>query len=157
MKNINWRRLLIALFIPQVAGLLGVIFTAPEINSWYENLNKPFFNPPGWIFGPVWTVLYILMGISLYLVWQKRDSLGERIFDWWWIQLALNVLWSVIFFGWHLPLLALIEIGFLWWSIRKTMKSFVEVGRAPVRLLIPYLAWVSFAAILNTAIVWLNR
>ncbi len=147
--KINWQRLIISIIICEGMGMLGSMATTPKIGNWYSTLNKPFFNPPSWIFAPVWTLLFLLMGISLYLGWEKYKSLTKPVFKWFWIQLVLNTLWSFIFFGMEKPGLALIEIIILWWSIRKTMKNF--------RLLTPYLAWVSFATILNGAIWWLNK
>ena len=149
MKSIHWGKLLVSLAIPQIAGGVGAIFTTPKIQSWYLGLNKPFFSPPNWVFGPVWSTLFLLMGISLYLVWTKKKTLTHPVFNWFWIQLVLNVLWSFLFFGLELPLLALIEIVFLWWSIRQMMKKF------PYQL--PYLCWVSFATLLNAAVWYLNR
>ena len=156
MKNIDVKKLVIALIIPFLAAAVGSGFTTSKIQSWYAMLDKPFFSPPNWLFGPVWTILYIMMGVSLYLVWMKKP-LNNKIFKWFWIQLGLNTLWSILFFGMEKPGLALIEILILWVSIRMTMKNFAVVGSTPVRLLYPYLAWVSFATILNVAIWWLNR
>lgn len=155
--KISWTKLVISVVVCQAAGGIGAIATTPKINGWYSTLNKPFFNPPGWIFGPVWTLLFVMMGVAMYLVWQKKKSLTQPVFGWFWVQLILNVVWSYLFFGMMRPDLALIEILFLWWAIRMTIKSFAAVGRTPVRLLIPYLAWVSFATILNASIWWLNR
>lgn len=137
------------------AGILGSIFTfsAPPAGglTWYATLNKPAFSPPNWIFGPVWTVLYVLMGISLYLVWTKKKV--PSVF---WIQLILNALWSIIFFGMTNPILALVDIAVLWIAIVLTIKAFSKINKLAGNLLIPYLIWVSFASILNLAIVMLN-
>lgn len=149
MIKLDYKKLIIALIIPQAAGGVGALATMPKISGWYAGLEKPFFNPPAWVFGPVWTILFLLMGISLYIVWSKKKSLTNKIFNWFWIQLGLNVLWSVIFFGWEKPGLALIEILFLWYAIRKTMKNFP--------FMLPYLVWVSFATILNAGVWWVNR
>lgn len=157
MQKISWGKLVVAIVICEAAGGIGALATTPKIGSWYATLNKPFFNPPSWVFGPVWTLLFVLMGIALYVVWTKKKTLGNGIFTWFWIQLGLNVLWSFLFFGLESPLLGLIEIVFLWWAIRMTMKSFVKVSRTSGRLLIPYLAWVSFASLLNAWIFWLNK
>ena len=149
----KYLKLLLSIAICESAGLIGSIFTFNSVGSWYLTLNKPFFNPPSWIFAPVWTTLYLLMGISLYLVWgAKKISL-----KWFWVQLALNALWSIIFFGLKNPTLALIEIILLWTSILLTIKSFWKVKRGAAYLLFPYLLWVSFAAILNFSIVVLNK
>ena len=125
--------------------------------DWYATLQKPSWNPPGWIFGPVWTVLYTLMAVAAWLVWQQggwrqqRRPLGCFL-----VQLALNALWPPLFFGWHRPGAALAEIGLLWLAIALTLVSFRPVSRAAAWLLVPYLAWVSFAAALNFALWRLN-
>lgn len=132
-------------------GILGSFFTASSIPTWYAGLNKPFFSPPNWIFAPVWTILYILMGYSLYLVWTKKKV--PAVF---WIQLILNALWSIIFFGMKNPILALVDIAALWISIFLTIKAFLKINKLAGNLLIPYLVWVSFASVLNLFIVVLN-
>lgn len=134
------------------AGILGSFFTFSAIPEWYSTLNKPFFSPPNWIFGPVWTALYILMGISLYLIWQKKKV--PLVF---WIQLILNAVWSIIFFRLKNPGLAFIDIVVLWIAIILTIKYFYPISKLAGYLLIPYLLWVSFAAILNYAILILNN
>jgi tryptophan-rich sensory protein len=115
------------------------------------DLVKPSFNPPSWLFGPVWTTLFLLMGVALYLVWQRK-----KISKWFWIQLLLNILWSVLFFGVKRPDLAFLEIVVLWIAILKTILEFGKVNKKAGRLLWPYLLWVSFAAFLNLMIVRLN-
>jgi translocator protein len=149
MKSVHWNKLIISLAIPQIVGGLGALVTTPKIQSWYLGLNKPFFSPPNWVFGPVWTLLFLLMGFSLYLVWTKKKKLTSPVFNIFWLQLFLNLLWSVLFFGLEMPFLALFEIVFLWLTIRKMTKDF------PFQ--IPYLCWVSFATLLNAGIWWLNR
>jgi len=109
-------KLLISIIICELAGVVGSVFTISQINKWYIHLNKPSFNPPNWIFGPVWTTLFVLMGISLYLVWQENKKKKKAIIIFA-VQLLLNILWSIIFFGMHLPLAAFVEIAFLWGSI----------------------------------------
>lgn len=141
----------------QLAGLIGSIFTFPSIGNWYKYLNKPFFNPPNWIFGPVWTILYLLMGISFYLIWQsKSKKKNNKYFLIFYMQLFLNSLWSAIFFGLHNTLLAFIEIMFLWLAISLTIISFYKISKLAALLLVPYILWVSFASILNFAIFILN-
>ncbi|MDO8488455.1 MAG: TspO/MBR family protein [bacterium] len=138
------------------AGALGSVFTTPAIGSWYSTLVKPSFNPPNWLFAPVWTSLYILMGIAWYLVWKKpgkKSILANRIFL---FQLGLNVLWSYLFFGLHQPLWAVIEIVVLWLAIAATIKTFAYVSKPAAYLLLPYLVWVTFASFLNLNIVLLN-
>ena len=142
-----------------LAAGIGSRFTTSAIDTWYTTLQKPFFNPPNWIFGPVWTLLYLIMGISLYIVWiakvEKKAKLQGITF--FFIQLALNVLWSILFFGLKSPTAALIGIIFLWLAIFLTIRSFLQISKKAGWLLIPYLVWVSFATILNLSIVILNR
>lgn len=136
-------------------GFIGGFATQTSIDSWYATLNKPSWNPPNWVFGPVWTLLYIMMGIAAWLVWKTRDRIGPAmvLFG---VQLVFNLFWSLIFFGLRSPGLALIEVVFLWGSVLLTMLAFF--GRQTVAgwLFVPYLAWVSFAAVLNFAIWSLN-
>ncbi len=153
LYNLNMK-LVIAIIFCELAGVLGSVFTAPAINSWYVSLAKPSFNPPNWVFGPVWTALFLLMGIALFLVWNsKSHGQSLRVFV---LQLILNVFWTVIFFGLENPSLALIEIGLLWLSIIWTVMEFQKVSKTAAYLLLPYLFWVSFAAVLNFSIVLLN-
>ncbi len=144
-------RFVSAILICQAAGILGSFFTINSVSTWYADINKPFFNPPSFVFGPVWTILYLMMGISLFLAWEKKINL-----KWFFIQLVLNSLWSIIFFGLQNPLLAFIEIIFLWIAIIFTIKSFWKKARTSAYLLIPYFFWVTFASILNLSIVILN-
>lgn len=155
---VRFWRLAIAIFICQLAGILGGIFTFEAIPNWYASLNKPFFSPPNWVFGPVWTTLYFLMGVSVFLVWDKgfKDPHRRQALKLFGFQLVLNFFWSIIFFGLKSPELALIEIVVLWYLIFKTIKAFYPISNLASFLLIPYLAWVSFATILNLAIAVLN-
>lgn len=149
----KYLKLLFSIIVCEGAGLIGSIFTFNSVNTWYVTLNKPFFNPPPWIFAPVWTILYLLMGVSLYLVWEKKKA----NLNWFWAQLCLNFIWSIIFFGLKNPILAFVVIVFLWISILLTIKDFGKVNKTASYLLYPYLAWVSFAGLLNLAIVILNK
>jgi tryptophan-rich sensory protein len=155
--KINWLKLIISLILPQLAGIIGSLFTIKSIPIWYAALDKPSFNPPGWIFGPVWITLYIMMGISFYLIWIKNDlpnfGLITSVFI---LQLVLNAFWSIIFFGLHSPFYALIEIVSLWISILICIILFYKVSKISAYLMIPYLLWVSFASILNFYIWKLN-
>lgn len=158
MKKINFLLLIGAVVVCLLAGMIGSFFTTPAITSWYSGINKPDFNPPNWIFGPVWTALYILMGISLYLVLEKGIKkkgvkLAVSVFG---IQLALNSVWSILFFGLGSPFLAFIEILFLWGAIAATMYLFYKINKNAAYLLIPYICWVSFAAFLNYSIWIIN-
>jgi benzodiazapine receptor len=150
-------KLLAAVIICEGVGFLGTIFTLPAIDTWYAALNKAPFNPPPWIFGPVWTILYFLMGVSIFLILQKKLK-KQRTFlmALFAIQLFLNFSWSVIFFGWHLPFAALLEIGLLWISITLLIIDFWKFSKWAAILLIPYLVWVSFASVLNLFVVFLN-
>jgi len=148
--RINFFRLIASLIICQLAGSIGSIFTAPAITRWYATLQKPSFNPPNWIFSPVWIFLYLLMGVTLYIIWQnlpKREAKIALVF--FAVQLGLNILWSVIFFGFEMPLLAFLEIIILWVFILLTMVKASRISQAAVYLLLPYILWVSFAAVLN--------
>jgi len=141
-------------------GYFSGIITRESIEVWYPTLVKPSFNPPNWIFAPVWSTLYVMMGIAAGLVWNRMESdrinarKGLQFFA---IQLLLNFLWSYLFFGLHNPLLALVELIVLWLMIFETYVVFKKVDKIAGMLLLPYLAWVSFAGILNAAIFWLNR
>lgn len=154
----NYLALIISILIAEAAGLLGSIFTFRSIPTWYATLKKPSFNPPSWLFGPVWTILYIFMGISSYMIWQRRGvadvKLALIVYG---IQLALNALWSILFFGLKNPGLALVEIVFLWIAILATIILFWPINAYAGALLIPYLAWVTFASFLNYNIWVLNR
>jgi len=150
--------LLFSIGVCFLAAAVGSAFTIGAINSWYVTLNKPFFSPPNWIFGPVWTLLYLMMGVSLYVYWDTKANIKERrqglsIF---FVQLVLNALWSIIFFGLKSPVAAFVVIILLWLAIYQTIKKFLYASKLAGWLLIPYLAWVSFAAILNISIVCLN-
>lgn len=138
--------------------MAGGIFTGQSVSWWYPMLAKPFFSPPSWVFGPVWTLLYVLMGYSLYLVWSKglkKKGVSDAIAIFG-VQLVLNVVWSYLFFGLRNPLLALVEIVVLWFTILLTYSKFHDVEPKAGHLLLPYLTWVGFASILNLAIVLLN-
>ncbi|MBU0758165.1 MAG: tryptophan-rich sensory protein [Nanoarchaeota archaeon] len=156
-KN-KYVKLIASIVITQLAGILGSFFTITSISSWYSALNKPWFNPPNWIFGPVWTALYLMMGISLFLVWNKgvRTKIQKRAVFIFGVQLGLNSLWSILFFGIRSPLFAFIEIIFLWIAIVMTIGYFIRISKAAAYLLIPYILWVSFAAALNLSILMLN-
>lgn len=155
----DFYKLIISVVGCELVGLLSTPFTIASIPTWYAGLIKPSFSPPNWIFAPVWTTLYLLMGISVYLVWKKGITNKEikTAIYYFLTQLLLNFLWSFIFFGLHLPLVAFIDIIALLVAIVLTMLKFNRISKTAIYLLIPYLLWVSFAAILNGAIVYLNR
>ncbi len=155
--KIDYLKLFLSIVASLSAGAIGSFFTASAIPTWYATLEKPFFNPPSWIFAPVWTTLYILMGISFYLILVSKTKINKtRAIQVFIIQLILNTLWSIIFFGLKSPELALIEIVFLWISIVLTIKNFARIQPVASYLLYPYLAWVSFATLLTLAISILN-
>jgi tryptophan-rich sensory protein len=159
MKLNNISKLIVSILICELAGLIGSLFTTPAILGWYAGIVKPALNPPSWIFAPVWTTLFVLMGIAAFLIWRKGWSrqdvrIALSIFIG---QLVLNTLWSIIFFGLHNPGGAFIEIVFLWLAILTTIIVFARISRLVAWLLLPYIIWVSFAGYLNFAIWLLNR
>jgi translocator protein len=150
-------QLILCIFGCLSIGLIGGIATASSVKTWYVTINKPFFNPPNFLFGPVWTVLYILMGISLYLILQKANNEARKkatvVFV---IQLLLNLCWSFLFFKFHLLGVSFIEIIIMWLSILFMIFTFYKLDKKASLLQIPYLLWVSFASVLNGAIWFLN-
>ena len=147
----------ICILIPLAIGGISGFATASSINDWYVSLNKPSFNPPNYLFAPVWTCLYLLMGISLFLIWKSPIGQDRNnaliVFA---IQISLNFIWSFIFFKFRLSGLAFLEILFLWSSILLMIIIFSRISKPAAYLQIPYLFWVSFASILNAAIWRLN-
>ncbi len=152
--KINWGRLLGCIVGIELIGNIGSLATLSQITTWYAALNKPWFNPPSGIFGPVWTILFALMGIALYLVWQQKNN--KRALTLFGVQLALNALWSFIFFGWHQPGWAFIEIVIMWIAILATIIEFHKISKTAAWLMVPYLAWVTFASVLTFAVWQLN-
>ena len=151
-------KLVVSLVACQCAGAIGSIFTTPAISTWYATLEKPSFNPPNWLFAPAWITLYLLMGVAAFLIW--RQGLGQKgvraaliIFL---VQLVLNALWSVVFFGLHSPLWGVVVIIALWIAILITIIKFFKLSTAAGSLMLPYILWVSFAAVLNIALFMLN-
>lgn len=154
----NTLKLITTIFVSELAGVIGSIFTFSAIPNWYVTLNKPTINPPSWIFGPVWTTLYALMGIAAFLIWKKgwervdvRKALA--VFG---LQLILNALWSIIFFGLQNPAWAFVNIVAMWLAIVWTMVLFYKISKPAMWLLLPYILWVSFAGYLNYSIWMLN-
>ncbi len=155
----NWARLLISVALPLAVGGFASFFTRSEIGSWYATLQKPSWNPPSWVFGPVWTTLYVMMGIALYLVWKsgapenkKRPAIALFM-----VQLVLNFFWSSIFFTLHQIGWALVEIVAMWVAILLTIFAFARISKLAAWLLVPYISWVSFATILTYTIWQLNQ
>jgi translocator protein len=158
MKLHSFFKLIIAIFISELAGILGSIFTFSAIPTWYATLTKPALNPPSWIFGPVWITLYALMGIAAFLVWKKgwdRNDVRKAL-SMYGFQLILNASWSIVFFGMQNPGWALVNIVALWLTIVWTMILFFKISKPAMWLLVPYILWVSFASYLNYSIWILN-
>jgi benzodiazapine receptor len=151
-------KLLLCIGICEFAGIIGRFFTAPKIPTWYKNLRKPSFNPPNWIFAPVWTILYFLMGVSLYLVVINPISFSGKLLGFllFFIQLLLNSSWSIVFFGKNSLRGSFVVIVLLWIFILLTIGSFFFISKIAAVLLIPYFLWVSFASVLNFSIYKLN-
>jgi len=149
--------LIIAILLPVGVGGLGGIATASSVKTWYPTLKKPSWNPPGWLFGPVWTTLYILMGVASWRVWQKQARPSHRALVWYGFQLGLNGMWSILFFGLRQPGAAFAEVIVLWAAILATAIKFCQIDRLAGALLVPYQLWVSFATALNGVVWWLNR
>lgn len=148
-------KFIISILVCQLAGIIGSFFTVNSIKDWYLNLNKPWFNPPNYLFGPVWISLYFLMGISLYLIWISKKDIKNalRLF---FIQLILNALWSILFFGLRLIFVAFLELLLLGIFILIIIIKFYKIDKRSSYLLIPYILWVSFALVLNFSIFVLN-
>lgn len=159
MNGSNLLKLVACLAVVLAAGGIGSLATTKAIPTWYKDLTKPSFNPPSWLFGPAWTVLYLMMAVAAWLVWKQGlgaagVKLALAVFL---AQLVLNALWSVLFFGFRSTLAGLVGISGLWFAILATIVLFFRVSIPAGVLLLPYIGWVSFAAILNAAILRLNR
>ncbi len=158
MRVRNIGKLVIAIMICELAGVVGSVFTYPSIPTWYASLQKPSFNPPNWLFAPVWLILFALMGVSAYLVWSKGlESKGVKVALFIFVvQLVLNMLWSIVFFELRSIFYGFVVIIVLWIAIMLTITAFVRVSRKAGTLLLPYILWVSFASALNYYIWLLN-
>ena len=156
MKRSDKLKILGYILLIEIVGSIGALATTPAIPTWYAGLNKPFFNPPNWIFGPVWTLLFALLGYNLYLLNKSKKKEAKAVIETFWRQMILNVLWSFLFFGLNNPLLGLVGILVLLYYIFKLYKQSQKADKLAAKLLIPYIAWVSFAAILNFSILVLN-
>lgn len=154
-----WQKILLCVIAVEVLGSVSGIITAGSIQGWYADLEKPPGTPPNWVFGPVWTTLFALMGIALARVWHlgKPGPERQRALMWFGIQMFLNIVWTPVFFGLHQMLAALVVIVALWVAILLTMRSFFQIDRLAGWLLLPYLTWVSYATYLNAGNWWLNR
>jgi benzodiazapine receptor len=154
----NWLKLIVSIVLAGLAGFIGSFFTTSSVMSWYPTLIKPSFNPPSWLFGPVWTILYIMIGVSLYLVWtsKAKKKIKQKAYIIFGVQLILNSLWSIVFFGMQQPAGAFLVIALLWISIIYNALVFYRISKPAGYLLVPYFLWVSFASVLNFAIWMLN-
>lgn len=155
----NILKLFVSILVCQAAGFIGSFATRSSVDGWYATVRKPPFNPPNWIFGPVWITLFVMMGISLYLVWISKSGTGNRnlaitVFM---VHLMLNILWSYLFFYFQSPGWGFIEIIVLWISILAVILLFLPINKWAGYLMVPYLLWVTFASVLNFAIWHLNR
>lgn len=158
MRINNILKIIASISITLTTGALASYFTMDAITTWYVTLNKPSFNPPNWIFGPVWTTLYILLGIGLFLIWKERPSrMRNEALTIFGIQLTLNFAWSFFFFYIHQIGIALIEIVLLWSSILLMIRYFNKINPIAAYINIPYLLWVTFATVLNAAYYILNQ
>lgn len=157
--NVKAIKLIVSILVCQGAGIIGGLFNSTSIKTWYVTLKKPVFNPPNWVFAPVWISLYLLMGIALYLVWIPDIPVKEKFWalTLFWAQLVLNMLWSYFFFYLRSPLSGLIDILLLWILILLTIMKFFPLNRTAALLLTPYILWVTYAAVLNYALWHLNR
>ena len=155
----NWTKLLASIAACQLAGFLGSQFTRSAIPSWYDQLQKPSFAPPNWLFAPMWISLYLMMAVAAYLVWHKGlgfKGVGTALTVFL-VQLLLNALWSPVFFGLRSPLAGAVVIVVLWLAILATIIAFAKISPPAAWLLVPYLLWVSLATVLNISIYFLNR
>lgn len=151
-------KLFISLVGCQLVGIISSPITAGAIPTWYQTLEKPFFSPPNWLFAPAWITLYLLMGVSVYLIWLQgwKKKAVRHALRWFWAQLALNFLWTPLFFGLRSPVLGLIDIIILDILVIITIRTFYPISKTAGYLLVPYTLWISFATALNAAIVLLN-
>jgi len=151
-------KLLVSLILPIGLGSIAGILTTQEITGWYATLNKPSFNPPSYLFGPVWTALYILMGVSMFLIWiTPKTDLRQKALTIFGIQLFFNFWWSILFFSFHTIFLAVLDILTMWFLIIFMISLFKKIKPVAAYLQIPYLLWVTFATVLNISICYMNR
>ena len=151
-------KLIISIAIPLAVGGIAGIFTSSSVNGWFTTITKPSFNPPNWLFAPVWTALYIMMGIAFFLIWKSdaATKIKNAAMGLFFLQLAFNFLWSFIFFYAHQPGWALVDILLMWLAILCTIIYFTKISAIATWLMVPYICWVSFATVLNYAIWKLN-
>lgn len=158
MNANRWLALLGFIVASFLAAGIGGAATAENVRSWYPSLTKPSWTPPSWVFGPAWTLLYALMSVAAWRIWLIRERPGVKgALALHFVQLALNALWSVLFFGLKQPGFALVEIIILWLILLTLLRAFWRLDRGAGWLWLPYVAWVTFATALNASIWWLNR
>jgi benzodiazapine receptor len=152
-------KLVFSVSVCLLTGFLGSFVTMDSVTTWYADLSRPSFTPPAWSFGVVWPILYVMMGISAFLIWERGINKRQvRVALWLFaLQLVLNGIWTPIFFGLHMIAIALVEILLLWVAILLTIFAFWRISKAAAFLLFPYILWVSFAVVLNAAFWYLNR
>jgi len=158
MTKNNLFKLVFSILICQGVGIAGALWTAPNVDTWYAGLTKPSFTPPAWVFGPVWTLLYLMMAVSVWLIWTKglhAPGVRKAVFLFC-LQLVVNGCWSFLFFGIRSPLAGLINICLLWWLIGLTIILFYRIHKSAGMLLVPYGIWVGFALVLNFSLWQLN-
>jgi tryptophan-rich sensory protein len=155
--KIDYKKLFICLALPQLAGFIGSTFTIKSISSWYDLLVKPSFSPPNTLFAPVWTILYLLMGIASYIIWENKSKDAKDFMQVYWVHLVFNAVWSIIFFGYKDILLALFDICVILilvlWMVIKAYKIDKKVSY----LLVPYFLWISYATVLNFYLAFFNK
>jgi len=157
MKNKKILTYIGFILVCQMAGIIGSLFTAPAVKGWYTTINKSPLNPPSWVFAPVWTTLFIMMGVAVSIIWLSgKNETRSKALKVFFLQLFLNTLWSIIFFGLKNPALAFVEIILLWLAILYTIILFRKINRKASCLLIPYILWVSFASVLTLSVALLN-
>lgn len=152
----NFFRLLVSIVVVMLLGIAGSLFTAPAIETWYATLNKPSFTPPNWLFAPAWTLLYFLIGLTLYLCWNNKFWSDQKLKFAFFLQLALNFLWSPLFFGLRSPILGLIDIIALDLAVIATITLLLKHSKIAFLLMFPYLVWILFASVLNYFVYILN-
>lgn len=149
-------KLVISISTPIAAGALLGTAHINSLTPWYLNLVKPFFTPPSLVFAPVWTALYAMMGLALYYVWTSKSKNRDLAFVLFFLQLILNLMWSILFFSWQSPVASLIEMVALWFCILVTILVFRKVSKTAAYLMIPYIVWVTFTALINAGVIYLN-
>lgn len=152
----NLLRLILSIALVLLIGLAGSYFTAQSVKTWYPELKKPFFTPPDWLFAPAWTTLYILIGLALYVCWQNSFWNDSKLKIFFFLQLALNFLWSPLFFALKSPLFGFIDVLALDFAVIATVALMLKHSKVATILMLPYLCWILFATVLNFAVLLMN-